>query len=163
MGTFATTTGLKIKMIGTIFDSATTDLADACITDAENEIKKRLGKTYDFSVAPFLTTTTIPPLITSLAESYAIGFMYENGARGSTEAYARADRYIKAANENIKMLVDSEAELLDTTDTAVSRLDGSWAFKTSGAEDYEPTFNEDDPKNWNVDSDKLDDIASDRE
>lgn len=162
MGMFATTTSLDLKMIGTIFDSATTSLASASIYDADNEIKKALGKRYNFAAAPFLTTTTYPPILTSICETLAMGYMYENMSRGSAEGYARADRFIKRAMDNLAAIADGKMELLDASDSPVSAIDGTWAFKTSDAEDYEPTFQEDDPLNWGVDSDKLDDIESNR-
>jgi hypothetical protein len=148
-------------MVGTVFDTATTALAVACITDAENEVKKVLAARYDFSAAPLNTTTSIPPMITTLAETLALGYMYENMARGSKEGYARADRYIDRAMENMQMLVDGEAKLTDSNGDLVDEIDGDWAVHTT--ENYSPTFNEDDPKNWRIDQDKLNDIEDERE
>ena len=148
-------------MVGTVFDTLTTNLASASIYDAEAEIEKRLSKRYDFSAAPFDTTTTIPPMITVLTETLAIGYMYENMSRGSKEGYARADRYIKRVMENIDSLLAGEAQLTDSSGDLITEIDGDWAIQS--ATDYSPTFNEDDPDNWAVDQDKLDDIADERE
>lgn len=161
MALFCTTTSLATKMVGTIFDTATLALASACIYDAENEIKKILCKRYDFSAAPFLTTTSIPPMVSTLAETLAVGYMYENMARGSKEGYARADRFIDRAMENMQMLLDGEAQLTDSSGDLITEIDGDWAVYTT--ENYEPTFNEDDPKNWVVSADKLTDIEDDRD
>jgi hypothetical protein len=161
MGTFATTTSLSTKMVGTIFDSATTSLASASITDAEREIKKQLSKRYDFSAAPFLDYATVPPSLIYLTETLAIGYMYENMARGSKEGYARADRYIKRVMDNLEELKAGEAQLLDTNGEEVSEIVGDWAIHTT--ENYPPTFNEDDPENWKVSTSKFDDIEDSRD
>ena len=161
MGLFATTSSLSTKMVGTVFDTATTNLASASIYDAENEIKKRLSKRYDFSASPFLTTTTIPPIISTLTETLAIGYMYENMARGSTEGYARADRFINRVMDNLKSLLEGEVQLTDSSGNLIEEIEGDWVIhKTT---DYAPTFNEDDPDNWIVDPDKLDDISDERD
>lgn len=159
---FTTVGALQIKMVGTSFAaSATVDLATQCITDAENEIKKRLAKRYDFTAAPFLTTTTYPPMIVTLTETLAIGYMYENMARGSKEGYQRADRYIKRVMENLEELNEGTAQLLDTTGVPVDEIEGEWTiYKT---EAYSHTFNEDEPKDWAVSADKLDDISDERD
>ena len=162
MALFATTTSLAIKMVGTVFDTATLNLASASVYDAENELKKRLCKRYDFSSAPFLTTTSIPPIITTLTETLAIGYMYENMSRGSTEGYARADRYIKRVMDNIQSLLDGEAQLTDASGVLIPEIAGDWAVHFN-TDDYSNTFNEDDPKNWKVSTNKLEDIKDDRD
>lgn len=161
MGLFCTTTSLSTKMVGTIFDTATLALASACVYDAENEIKKILCKRYDFSAAPFLTTTSIPPMVTTLAETLAVGYMYENMARGSKEGYARADRFIDRAMENMQMLLDGEAQLTDANGDLIEEIGGEWAVYTT--ENYPNTFNEDDPKTWRPSSAKIQDIDDDRD
>ncbi len=148
-------------MVGTTFDTATTSLASACVYDAENEIKKLLAKRYDFGASPFLTTTSIPPIISTLTETLAIGYMYENMARGSKEGYARADRYIKRVMDNIEKLNEGMAQLVDSSGVVVPEIDGEWAIRNT--ENYPTTFNEDDPKHWRVSKTKLEDISDDRE
>lgn len=148
-------------MIGTVFDTATTNLASVCITDAENELRKHLCKRYDFTAAPFNTTTSIPPMLTTLTETLAIGYMYENMSRGSKEGYARADRYIDRVMENVQALLDGDAQLTDSSGNLVEEIDGDWGIRENTSS-YSPTFNEDDPMDWKVDQDKLDDIEDDR-
>jgi hypothetical protein len=143
------------------FDTATLALASACIYDADNEIRKRLSKTYDFTAAPFLTTTTYPPMIVSLCETLALGYLYENMARGGKESYARADRYIKRAFENLNMLANGEAQLMSAAGVLVEESDGNWGIQVTEA--YSNTFNEDDPHTWSVSSTKLDDIETSRD
>ncbi len=149
-------------MVGTTFDSATTSLAQLCITDAENELRKRLSKRYDFSIAPFLLYSTVPPMVITLAETLAVGYMYENMSRGGKEANARADRYIKRAMENITDLLEGSAQLVTSAGVLVDEISGDWRTLSS-TDNYSPTFNEDDPDSWAVSSNKLDDISSERE
>ena len=148
-------------MVGTVFDTATVNLASACIYDAENELKKHLSKRYDFTAAPFLTTTTFPPMIITLTETLALGYMYENMARGSKEGYVRSDRYIKRVMDNVAVLLAGEAQLTAIDGSLVTEIDGDWGIQVTPA--YSPTFNEDDPKNWRVDQDKLNDIEDERD
>lgn len=161
MGLFCTTTALQTKMVGTIFDTATLALASACVYDAENELRKHLCKRYDFSASPFLTTTSIPPMLSTLCENLAVGYMYENMARGSKEGYARADRYIDRVMENVQALLDGEAQLVDSNGDLITEIEGDWAVRSTTA--YPQTFNEDDPHNWKVSTEKLGDIADDRD
>jgi hypothetical protein len=158
---FATTTSLQTKMVGTpTFDTATTNLASACIYDAENELRKLLSKRYDFGATPFLSASSLPPVIVTLTETLAIGYMYENMARGSKDGYARADRYIKRVMDDVALLVAGEAQLVDTAGAVVDEIAGDWAIIQTTQ--YEPTFNEDDPRKWKIDQDKLNDIAASR-
>lgn len=162
MGLFATTTGLEVKMIGTTFDTTTSDLASACITDAENEIRKQLGKTYDLTSGYFTTATSIPPQVRTLAETLAIGYMYENMSRGSKEGFARADRYLKRAMDNLSKLADNSLQLFDTAGALVPVSGDQWKVQSSTT-DYSPTFNEDNPRQWRVSTNKLDDIKDERD
>jgi hypothetical protein len=148
-------------MVGTTNDTATAALASACVYDAENEIKKLLAKRYDFSASPFLTTTSIPPIITTLTETLAVGYMYENMARGGKEGYARADRYIKRVMDNIQKLVEGSAQIVDVDGIPVDEIEGEW--RVLGTEEYPNTFNEDNPKSWRPSHSKLDAIKDERD
>ncbi len=149
-------------MIGTDFNTATIALASASIYDAENEIRKRLGVRYDFTAAPFLTTTSIPPIIISLTETLAIGYMYENMSRGSKEGYARADRYINRVDKNLTLIASGEAAIIGVSGTVIEVTENNnWQIRAT--DNYSPTFNEDDPLNWTPSQDKMDDIEDERD
>ncbi len=138
-------------------------MASDCITDAENEIRKRLADKYDVSGADWQTTTgTVPPAIETICKWLAVGYLFEATARGSKDAYARADRYIKKANENIEELLNGEAVLVDSSGDVIAVNDDADPVLCNTT-NYSPTFNEDDSVNWQVDPDKLDDISDDRE
>lgn len=100
-------------------------------------------------------------MLVTLAQTLALGYMYENMARGSKEGYARADRYINRVMANIVDLKNGDAQLTDINGGLVTEIDGDWAIQVTTA--YSPTFNEDDPENWKVDTNKLEDISDERD
>lgn len=158
MGTYATTTSIETLATGYTFNTATSAVASKCIAWAENEIDKKLSRRYD--VASFKTTT--PPLITSLCESLALAYFYENMSRGSKESITRAKIMIDRVMENLTELADGEAALVNTAGSSVPDSFGTTSVKCNTS-DYAPTFAEDDPLKWKVDSTKLDDIDSGRD
>lgn len=161
MGTFATTTALATKMVGTNFDTATTSLATACITDAENEIKKNLSTMYDLEAAYFNTATSCPPMVRTLAENLSVAYMYECLSRGGKESYMRSDRLQKRVLDNLKSLAEGTLQLFDTAGALIVPTKTKWQVHCNTTE-YAPTFNEDAPRRWKVDETKLQDIADGR-
>lgn len=161
MGTYATTTSLSILMIGTTFDTLTTALGTKLITHAENEINKYLSKRYD--VSAWTTAAATPPLVTSLCEKLSEGYMHQRMSRGGKESVDRGGILIKQALENLKMIADYKADLLDSSGSVVSDFSNTSYRVLSNTSDYTPTFGEDDELNWKVDQDKLDDIDSERD
>jgi hypothetical protein len=149
-------------MVGTTFDTATTSLATECITNAENKIREILSKRYDVSSAAFQTSTSTPPVVQTLCKWLATGYMYENLSRGGKDAFTRADRYIKKAMDNMSDIVAYKANIIDSTGSVLTESTESMPMY-SNTDDYSETFNEDSPLDWAVDSDKLDDISTDRE
>lgn len=160
MGTYVTTaTALQTLMIGTTFDTATTiPLATKCITLAENRINQALSTRYD--VSDFLATNAaIPPILTSWTEQLAVGYMYRYMSRGIGDTTDRDKAYIDTVESQLKLLTEGKINLLDTSGAQVSEQTGVLANTDS----YSTTFDEDDPLNWAVDTDKLDAISDDRE
>ena len=161
MGTYCTTTSLETLWGGASFANLTST-ATLMISQAENEIDKRLSRRYDMSSAIFQTTTSVPPMITTLCEWLSLGFIYENTARGSQDAFVRADRYIQKTYDNIDEILAYKADLIDSDGDKIA--DNGTQFKVySNQDDYAPTFNEDSELGWTVDKDKLDDIADERD
>lgn len=162
MGTLATTTSLDTLMVDTSFDTATTSLASKCITNAENKVRERLSKRYDTSSDQFQTSTSVPPVVTTLTEWLSMGYMYENLSRGGNDAFKRADRYIQKAMDNIDDILAYKANIVDSSgDLLAESVESMPTY--SNSDDYHDTFGEDDPLDWAVDSDKIDDIASERD
>jgi hypothetical protein len=162
MSQWLTTTSISPRMVGTTFDTATTALATECIVDAQNEVVRQLSKVYDFSDTIYATTTTRPPVLDSISKTLAVGYMYENMSRGSKEGNARADKFIKRAMDQLKDLRELTVLLVDPNGAVVDPSTDQFSTH-SNTVDYAPTFNEDDPKNWRVDSTKLEDIADERD
>lgn len=163
MGTYLTTTTMDTRMVGVTFDTATTALAVECISDAEAEVNKYLSKRYDLSSATFQTYTSIPPLVRSLATRYAVGCMWKHLSRGSKESLSRGATIAKDVVENLKLISNYKADLFNTAGSVITDFSNTSYRILSSTDDYSTTFNEDDPLNWKVDSDKLDDIESERD
>lgn len=161
MGTYATTTSLQVVMIGVTFDSLTTSLADKMITHAENEVNKYLSKRYDLST--FNTSTAIPPIVTSITETLSEGYMHQRMSRGGKEAMERGKELIDQALDNLKLIAEYKLDLIDSDGDAVAESSNSSFKIKSNTTNYANTFNEDDELNWAVDSDKLEDIESERD
>lgn len=161
MGLYATTTSLETLMVGVTFDTATTSLATRLITHAENEVNKWLSKRYD--VGNFNTSTAIPPLVTSLTETLAEGYMYQRMARGGKEALAQGKTLIDQALENLKAVSNYELDLIDSSGDVVADMSNTAYRIQSSTVDYADTFDEGDSLNWEVDPDKVDDINDGRD
>lgn len=161
MATYSTLTTLQTLMVGTQFDSKSTSLATQCLDDAEAEVNKYLSKRYDLTT--FNTSTSIPPLVRTLTNRLAQGYMWIHQSRGRKETITYGEKYIKMALENLQMIADYKLDLLDTSGSAVVDTANSSYQILSNTDDYVNTFNEDDPLNWDVDSNKLEDISSERD
>ncbi len=160
MGTYATTTSLQVLMIGTTFDTLTTALSSKLITHSENEINKYLSKRYDVSL--WNTSTSIPPLVTSLCETLTEGYMYQRMSRGGKEAMSRGDILIKQAIDNLTLLANYKMDLLTPAGSVLGDMSNTAYKVLSNTSDYSSTFGEDDELNWKVDSNKLQDIYDSR-
>lgn len=161
MGLYCTTTSLQTIMVGTTFDTVTTSLAGKLITHAENEVNKWISKRYD--IGNFNTSTAIPPLLTSLAETLAEGYMVQRMGRGGKESLAHSKMLIEQATNNLKMISEYKLDLIDSSGDVVQDMSQTSYRVMSSTSEYSDTFGEDDPMNWAVDQDKLDDIDADRD
>ena len=160
---YATTTTLDTRMVGITFDTATTSLGQECIYDAESEVNKYLSNRYDLSGYQTATSfSTLPPLIKSLTLKLSQGYMWMYGSRGGKESLARGKSLVKDVLENLKLIADSKLNLLDPDGDPISES-ATLSSVLSNTDGYHSTFDEDDPLSWSVDSNKLKDIASDRD
>ncbi len=162
MGIYCTTTSLEVIMVGTTFDTATTALASKLITHAENEVNKYLSKRYDLSLPIFSSGGAIPPLVTSLTESLAEAYMQRRMSRGGKEILAYAKDVIKEVTANLELISQYKLDLVGATGSIIVDMSQTAYRVLSSTSNYTPTFDEDDELNWEVDPDKLDDIASSR-
>lgn len=159
MGTFATTTALQTLLPGVSFDTATTSLCSLCITWAEGFVRTSLARRYDMSSSPFNTSTSIPTSLTSITEQLAMGYYFKNSSRGGKESIGRGDSLIKMAQDQLKNIANGTTDLLDNSYDVIANSQREVICSTSS---YHTTFGEDDPTLWNVDEDKLSDIADER-
>lgn len=163
MGIYCTLTSIQTLMIGTDFDSLTSALCTKMITHAENEVNKYLSKRYDLTSTTFQTTTSIPPLVTSLSETLTEGYMYQRMSRGTKEGMGRGKDLIKQATENLQAIVDYKMHLVDTAGSLIVDSSDTASRVLCNTDGYSTTFDEDDELSWKVDSDKLDDIETGRD
>ena len=147
-------------MIGTTFDAATTSLMGKMITHSENEVNKYISKRYDVSN---FTTTSMPPLLTSITETLAEGYYFLRNSRGGgKDSVAYGNLLIKEAKENLLLLANRKLDLLDSNNDPVAEFaDASYKIKSSTT-NYATTFDEDDDLAWSIDENKLSDIDSGR-
>lgn len=159
MGTYATTSSFDVLLVGTVLDTATTSVISKCITWSENEINKKLAKRY--AVSSWSTAALTPPMITTLCEQLALGYFYDNNSRGGKEGQDRADRMIKMVQDNLNDLAAGKLELVNSSGAVITGRTTRGVL--SNTSEYSPTFAEDNPLNWEVDTDKLTDISDARD
>lgn len=162
MGLYCTTTSLQTLLVGVEFDTATTALVSKLITHAENEVNKWISKRYDIGTFNS-TSTAVPPLVTSLTELLTEGYYYQRNARGGKEALAQAKALIDQATGNLKLISEYKLDLLDSDEDVIQDMSQTSYRVLSSTSGYNDTFTEDDPINWEVDDDKIDDIRDERE
>lgn len=154
---------MQASLIGTSFDTVTTNLIVDLITDAEAEVDKYLSKRFDLSASTFQTSTSCPPILTKITKQLVKGYFYRDNSRGGKESLTRAKEYISEALDNLKMIADYKVDLTSSDGSLVTDKENtSWRIQSS-TEDYTDTFGEDDSKNWVVDPDKLDAIEDSRD
>ena len=149
-------------MITTDFDTATTSLCSKLITHAENEIEKKISKRYDVDTFNN-TSTSVPPMLTSICETLVVGYMYKfmNRSPGKDQMDF-ANGFINQAMDNLTLIADYKADLVDSSGAVIADMSNTAYQVKCNTSSYTPTFNEDDELNWEIDPDKLDDIESER-
>lgn len=149
-------------MPGTTFNTATTALAVKCITWGENEVNKYLSRRYDLSSNYFQVAGSVPPLVTTWTELLAEGYLHQKLSRGGPESMDRGQKIIDGVLKNLERIADYEGHLVDSSGDVIADMSNSAYRVLSNTDGYAQTFDEDDPLNWAVDSNKLSDIESGR-
>lgn len=164
MGRYMTTTTLDLVMVGVNFSATDmSTLASKAVGQAEAEVDKYLSKRYDLSAATFQTSTSIPPIVTQLAERIAEGYMWQWMSRGAKDVVKKGQDLVTEAKENLADIRDYKMDVVDSTGAVVADSSTTPYRVQCNTSDYTPTFAEDDETKWKVDADKLEDIASDRD
>src|SRR3989304_1929749 len=156
MGAYCSEDALQKVMIGVKFDDPTTALATTSIALAESEVDTYLSRRYD--IATLRALVPPPPKLMNCTMLLAAGYMWEFLSRGGKESLARANNLKKSALANLQLILDGDADLVDATGAVIDEAEAEENFRVlCNTTDYHTTFNEDDPKDWDVDQDKLDD------
>jgi len=122
------------------------------IDRADNYIDSRLAKRY---TVPFTQSTT-PPIITDISTNiatYGVLKRLKIETHNTEEDYART--FYNDGMSILKSIGDGKTSILDNNGNIIQPL--SVAGIVSSTSDYKPIFNEGDPINWEIDSDKIDD------
>jgi hypothetical protein len=162
MGIYATTTSFSEFLIGTTLDTATTNLLSKCIDWSQDEINKYLSKRYDIS-SFYTSTASVPPLITTWCENMSEGFYHMRNSRGGKESIKRGEKIHDMVMGNLKDIAEYKFALTDSSGAELSEKTNTSFLIKENTSSYSPTFNEDSPLNWKIDSDKLDDISDERD
>jgi hypothetical protein len=164
VGTYATSTTLDLVMVGVNFTATDmTAMASKAIDHAEAQVNRHLSKRYDISSSTFQTSTSVPPIVRTLAERLAEGYMWTWMARGSKETLERGEDLVESAVEDLKAIAEYKMDLLDTAGSAIPESANSPFRVQCNTSDYASTFNEDDELSWAQDSTKLSDISDERD
>jgi len=164
VATYCTYTSLQTLMQGVDFSlTSTLSLASLSIERAEREIDKYLSKRYDLSSSYFQTYTAVPPMVRALCTEMSVGYMYKFMSRGNLDSLNRSENFIKPVIENLEAIRDHAVDLLNTSGSAIPESANSSYRVQSNTTDYSDTFNEDSELDWAVDTDKLSDIADERD
>jgi len=146
---------------GTTSRRVTRRLLDRCLARADAMIDARLYSLYS---VPF--ASPYPDLIVQIAEDLTLYYLYTftafSGVAGNTDE-ARRELW-ESAMDTLDLIVNGDILLPDVTasgsgSSGARRL----SLLTSTTEDYQSVFDMDDEKEWEVDSDLLNDIDDRRD
>jgi len=161
MGKFCTITALTPFLTDLTVTDMTATL-DEAVAEAEDQIRTALAPRYDVSSDYFQTSTSTPPIISTICKQLALGHVHEALSRGGKDAFVRADRYKKRGEEMLKKIVDREADVVDQSGDILGERTDAYMVD-SNTKDYHDTFDEGSPLEWGPDHDKLDDISDERD
>ena len=158
-----TATSMSTSLIGTTFDTVTTNLLVELDSDAEAEIDKYLSRRYDISADAFQTSTSAPPILKTFTRQLVKGYFYRDNSRGGKESLTRANEYLDDVRNCLTMIADFKMDLLNTAGSViVDKSDSGWRVQSS-TNTYTDTFAEDTATEWLVDPDKLTAISDSRD
>lgn len=141
--------------------AAISSLVGLHLARAEGIINSYITDRYD--VTSLYTVTGGPVILKMIAEDITTYFTIRSSYNGDNQSYNEwVDKY-NLAIEQLELIKDGDIALTDSNGTPFSeRTTERINLVESTTEDYAPFFEEDDPLDWVVDSDKLDSINDDR-
>lgn len=162
MGSYATTSSLSQLIPNALAGGTTTSDTEAVATfsthidRAEGDINAVLAEKYSL---PF---TAVPPSVRSWSQDLACFYFLRAAVAQDGRVGDSSSGQFKAAYERLLAAQASGFKgVLAMTDGSLYSRKTSTRFLSS-TKDYAPTFDQDDPKNWEVDPDRLDDISGER-
>ena len=136
-------------------DSATMDALNAHIRRSDDVINGKLARRY---AVPF-TTTTVPPLVRTIAEDLTAGFLFRSlFTRDSQNTNNWTEDLMKKAFEMLDQISAYEIDLHDTAGALITERDSGSRIDSS-SENYYPIFDIDSETSWSIDPERLDDIS----
>lgn len=139
-------------------DSATADALNAHIRRADDIINGKLARRY---ATPF-TTTTIPPLVRTIAEDLTSGFLFRSlYTRDSQNTNAWTEDLMKKAFELLDQIANYEIDITDTAGSLIAEINTGSRLDSS-TENYAPVFDIDSETSHLIDADRLTDIDNRR-
>jgi phage gp36-like protein len=121
------------------------------ITRAEAYINGKISSRYDVSG---YTSSTAPPMLRQIAEDITSFYYLRSVFTGDNQ---NISEWVENYGEALKLLDEIRDGKVDLVNTAGSLIGASTTTSPieSSTKDLEPTFNEGDELDWNVDTDKL--------
>ncbi len=126
------------------------------ITDADRMINTKLGNKY---TVPF-STSSVPPLINTLSKNIAAYFVMRTVFTKDGQNKNEWTDTFKEAIKQLNELAEGKGVVLDSSGNELTRASEPIESTT---QNYHPVFNMDAPEDSTIDSDLLDDIATERE
>lgn len=161
MGSYATTTSLS-ELIPNFLSGNTTTSDTGGTAQFSRHIDRAESIVNSYITARYsLPFTTVPPVVRTLSEDIACYFAVRSAY---TQDGQNLNQYYPEYKEALKSL-----ESIRSGDIKLSLTDGSLipTLSTnrflSSTKEYAPIINLDDPENWRVDPNQLEDIADGRE
>ena len=139
--------------------STTIAVIEQHIARADNVINGKIALRYN--VSSF--STLVPPLLKTISEDITSYYSYRSFFSSDNQNFNEwTDKY-KQAMELLEDLREGDMDLVDSSGDIITEVTTSAVDKIeSTTQDYQPFFDEDEVTDWNVDSDKLDNIRDDR-
>ena len=157
---YASNANLDALTNGELYKHYDMRLVARCAAKADAIINARLGQMYG---VPF--ATPYPALVVNAAENLTLYYIYTSAffrSRNASVGEIRRELW-EDAMDMLDQILDGSFVLTDVTLPASAATPQRVGTITSTTEDYHTTFNMDDPVNWKVDDDLVDDIADERD
>lgn len=160
MGIYATTSSLPFLLPFALKGNSASDttgvaIFSKCIDRAESVVNSFLATRYSMPFSP------VPPVVATISEDLACCYFVRGSYVQDGQRENRYDeKFCNAAMELLQQMKDGKIPLTLTDGSLVPTRAASRML--SNTENYSPTFNQDEPTNWAVSSNRLDEIEGER-